>query len=325
MFVIAISVLSMTMSLLVVCAINLTGSTMVSHAQTPQPPSQKIYASPDEAMNDLIAATKAKDMPALGKIFGPGVKDLVSGDPVQQKDEFEDFSNKITRKAQLSKKSDESYVINIGDEDWPFPVPIVKQGDKWAFDTKAGVDEILTRRIGENELDAIMVCKAYALAQWEYFLEGDWDNDLVQEFAQKFISTKGQRDGLYWPSGEYETLSPMGQLMDTAYSEGYRARDKAGNTRNTPYHGYYYRILKAQGPSPPGGRYSYVINGNMIGGFALVAYPAKYDSSGVMTFIVNQQGRVYQKDLGPNTEAVAKAMMEYNPDPSWKPVLEGEE
>lgn len=325
MLVIALSISSMAAGLLVVCAIALRGGLTVSHAQTPQPTSQKTYASPEEAMNDLIAATKAKDMASLGKIFGPGVKDLVSGDPVQQKAEFEDFSDNITRKAQLSKGSDESYVINIGDQEWPFPVPIVKSGDKWAFDTEAGVDELVARRVGENELDTINVCKAYAVAQWEYFFEGDWDGDLVQEFAQKFISSKGEKDGLYWPSGEYETLSPMGPLMDMAYSEGYRAKDKAGNIKPTPYHGYHYRILKAQGPYAPGGRYNYVINGNMIGGFALVVYPAKYDSSGIMTFIVNQQGRVYQKDLGSNTEAIAKSLTEYNPDPSWKPVLEGDE
>jgi Protein of unknown function (DUF2950) len=324
MFVIALTLLSLVMGLLFVISIKLIGGLMVSHAQTTHSPSQKTYGSPEEAMKDLIAATKAKDMAALGKIFGPSLKDLVSGDPVQQKAEFDDFSDKIASKVDLSKNDDGSYVINIGDEGWPFPVPIVKRGDRWAFDTKAGIDEILTRRIGENELNTIMVCKAYAIAQWEYFLEGDWDNDLVQEFAQKFISARGQRDGLYWPSGEYDVLSPMGPLMDTAYSEGYRARDEEGNIRNVPYHGYYFRILKAQGPYAPGGRYNYVINGNMIGGFAMVAYPAKYNSSGVMTFIVNQQGRVYQKNLGPSTEAIAKAMTEYNPDPSWKPVVEEE-
>jgi Protein of unknown function (DUF2950) len=316
----AISLSCLAICLLVVCGVN-----QFTNAQAPQPPLQKNYNSPDEAMNDLITATKAKDISELGKIFGPDVKELVSNDPIQQKDEFEDFSNKIARKAQLSKKTEESYVINIGDEGWPFPVPIVKHGDRWAFDTKAGVEEIVTRRIGENELDTINVCKAYALAQWEYFLEGDWDGDLVHEFAQKFISTKGEKDGLYWPTREYDTPSPMGPFMDSAYFEGYRVRDETGKIRNAPYHGYYFRILKAQGPYAPGGRYDYVINDNMIGGFALVAYPAKYDSSGVMTFIINQQGRVYQKDLGPKTEAIAKRMKEYNPDPSWKPVMEEEE
>jgi len=165
------------------------------------------------------------------------------------------------------------------------------------------------------------VCATYAVAQWDYFLDGDWNNDGVQEFAQKFISSPGQKDGLYWPSAAGEDTSPLGQLVAYARDEGYRGeREAGGNIKATPFHGYYLKILKAQGPSAPGGAYNYLINGRMIGGFALVAYPAVYGSSGVMTFIVNQQGRVYQKNLGPNSEKIAQAMTVYNPDDSWERV-----
>jgi hypothetical protein len=186
------------------------------------------------------------------------------------------------------------------------------------FDTDAGVHELAARRIGDNELSTILTCKVIAVAQWEYFFEGDWDNDLVPEFAQRVLSSQGQKDGLYWPTAESQSPSPLGPLVALARKEGYTStRDKAGNVQAPPYHGYFYKLLKSQGPSAPGGRYGYVINGNMIAGFAVVAWPSNYGSTGVKTFIVNQLGRVYEKDLGPKTDSIARAMTEYNPDPSW--------
>jgi hypothetical protein len=191
----------------------------------------------------------------------------------------------------------------------------------------------LNRRIGENELSAIATCRAYVLAQWEYFTEGDHDNDGVAEYAEHFSSAPGQKDGLYWETAQGEKPSPMGSLVAAARLEGYtntgkgrqaeaaKEKDKAPHQR-TPYHGYYFRILKSQGPHAPGGKYSYIINGNMIAGYALIAYPDKWGSSGVMTFIVNQQGRVYQKNLGADTAKIAAAIKDYDPDSTWKLVNE---
>jgi hypothetical protein len=188
----------------------------------------------------------------------------------------------------------------------------VKQGDGWIFDSATGRQEILNRRIGANELDTIDVCRAYVAAQREFASE-DRDGTGVFKFAQKFISAQGKHDGLYWPIADGEPASPLGPLVADAVAEGY-------NKKGVPYHGYYYRILTGQGKNAPGGAYSYIINGNMIAGFALVAFPADYGNSGVMTFIVNQQGVVFQKDLGPKTANLAKAMKIYNPDPSWQRV-----
>jgi hypothetical protein len=294
----------------------------VARAQT-SPATQKLYSSPEEAKSDLVAAAKRKDREELRRIFGPDIQSLISVDPVQETTELEDFNDASAEKVVLVKETDSRYTLNIGNEGWPFPIPIARTNDKWFFDTRAGGEELLTRRIGENEIDTIMVCKAYAVAQWDYFLDGDWDSDQVPEFAPKFLSSQGQKDGLYWPTSAQEDPSPLGPLAASARQEGYSAaRDNAGRVQPTPFHGYYLKVLTAQGMSAPGGRHSYIVNGNMIGGFALVAYPAKYGSTCVMTFIVSQQGRVYQKNLGPKTEAAAKAITEYNPDPSWKPAAE---
>jgi hypothetical protein len=285
-----------------------------SHAQTAQ-----TYGSPEEAMQDLVAAATAKDRTALVRIFGPDVRRMLSGDSVQEAKELEQFATRAKEKAVVSEDGDAQRAIEIGNQGWPFPIPLVKTGDRWTFDTAKGVDEMLKRRVGRNELNTILVCAAYAVAQWDYFLEDDWNNDGVQEFAQKFISTSGQKDGLYWPTTEGEDPSPIGPLVALARTEGYsRARNPMG--KPLPYNGYYLKIIKGQGANAPGGRYSYLINGRMIAGFGLVAYPAVYGSSGVMTFIVNQQGRVYQKDLGVNTEKMALSLTVYNPDESWERV-----
>lgn len=312
-------------------AVNFFGAASAAHAQTPP---QTTYSSPGEAMQALVAAVKDKDRSALAAIFGPDHEQLLSGDEVEDANDLNDFAEAVNESVQLQKVNDSKYTVVVGKESYPLPIPIVQKDGKWLFDTKAGLDEILNRRIGENELSAINTCRAYAIAQWEYFTEGDWDNDGVAEYAQKFISSPGQHNGLYWETAEGEKPSPLGNLVAAAQAEGYgpgprrsSARERSANDASqegrpahprAPYHGYYFKILKSQGPHAPGGQYSYIINGNMIAGYALIAYPDKWGNSGVMTFIVNQQGRVYQKDLGPDTVKLAAAITAYDPDASWK-------
>jgi hypothetical protein len=308
---------------------------------------QRRFTTPEEALQALTEAAKAQDRAALAAIFGPEYDKLLSGDDVQDSQELAAFVAAIETSAKLDETDEAKVTLLIGEDDWPFPIPLVREESMWRFDTAAGMDEILTRRIGENELSAIAVCRAYVLAQWEYYTEAeDTAHDGLAVYAQKFISTPGKRDGLYWDTTEDEKPSPLGALVAQARAEGYaagsRQRSKApatntGGTAGTPasdqraaaashphapYHGYYFKILKAQGPHAPGGRFSYVINGNMIAGYALIAYPAKWGSSGVMTFIVNQQGRVYQKNLGPQTAQIAAVITVYDPDPSWQLVPE---
>jgi hypothetical protein len=217
----------------------------------------------------------------------------------------------------LVKENDKKMILHVGNSDWPLPIPIVKVGKNWRFDTKEGKEEILNRRIGRNEVNAIQVCLAYVDAQREYVLK-DRDADKLLEYAQKFISAKGKKDGLYWEAKEGEEQSPLGPLMAKATKEGYTGKKSGG--KPIPYHGYYYKILKAQGKNAQGGAYDYVVKGKMIGGFALVAYPAEYGNSGVMTFIVNHDGVLYQKDLGKDTEKIANAMKKYDADETWKKV-----
>ena len=292
---------------------------------------QATYASPDEALQSLVAAAKDKDRAALAKLFGPDYDQLLSGDDVEDNKDLAEFAGAVQESAQLQKVNDNKYTITVGKDNWPTPVPLVQKDGKWLFDTKAGLEEVINRRVGENELSAISTCRAYAVAQWEYYTEGDWDHDSVAEYAQKLISTPGKHDGLFWESAEGENPSPLGKLIAAAYAEGYVSKQetpaapgKGGSDKEqapfdrAPYHGYYFKILARQGPHAPGGKYGYIINGNMIAGYALVAYPDKWGNSGVMTFIINQQGRVYDKNLGPNTAKLASAMTEYDPDPTWK-------
>jgi Protein of unknown function (DUF2950) len=297
----------------------------LAHSATPADIRQSMFATPEDARQALVTAAKAKDRAALSDIFGPDNDKLLSGDPVQDDHELDQFVAALDQSAKLEPASaGDKVTLTIGADNWPFPIPIVKQGDKWRFDTKAGTEEILNRRIGENELSAIAACRAYVLAQWEYFTEGDHDSDGVAEYAQRFASSPGQKDGLYWETAEGEKPSPMGALVAAARLEGYSSTGKRRDpTRpRTPYHGYFFRILKSQGPHAPGGKYNYIINGNMIAGYALIAYPDKWGSSGVMTFIVNQQGRVYQKNLGADTAKIAAGIKEYDPDATWKLVNE---
>ena len=217
----------------------------------------------------------------------------------------------------LTEKDDKNIILRVGNQDWPFPIPIVKVGENWRFDTDKGKEEILNRRIGKNELNAIQVCLAYVDAQHEYALKKRERRGL-SEYAQKFVSEGGKKNGLYWETREGEEQSPLGPLMAKAVKEGYPGK-KAGDKRS-PYHGYYYRILKSQGKNSPGGEYDYVVKGKMIGGFALVAYPAEHGNSGIMTFMVNHDGVVYEKDLGKDTEKNAMAMKQFDPDQTWKKV-----
>ena len=293
---------------------------------------QSTFSSADDALQSLVSAAKNKDRAALAKIFGSDYDKLLTGDEVEDNNDLDAFASAAGESAQLQKVNDSKYVVTVAQENWPMPIPLVQKDGKWFFDTKAGLEEVLNRKIGENELSAITTCRAYAVAQWEYYTEGDWDHDGVAEYAQRLYSTPGKHDGLYWETAEDDKPSPLGKLIASARAEGYGPKtvdseaDAKGGSRESdtvsedraPYHGYYFKILTRQGAASPGGKYGYVINGNMIAGYALVAYPDKWGSSGVMTFIINQQGRVYEKNLGPNTAKIAAAMTDYNPDPTWK-------
>ena len=279
---------------------------------------QRTFASPDEAVKALMGALKAEDAKMLAAIFGPGSEDIFSsGDPVADKAEHERFMKRFEQKNRLEEETAEKVILSVGNEDWPLAIPIVKEAGAWRFDTLEGRDELLARRVGRNELDVIQVCLAIVDAQREY-ARNDRNGDGFREYAQKFRSDPGKQDGLYWEAKEGEEQSPAGPLFAEAQEEGYSGRPVGAEP--IPYHGYYYRILTAQGPNAPGGANDYIINNKMIGGFAAVAYPADYANSGVMTFIVNYEGVVYQKDLGKKTEELAKAMTLYDPDESWMPV-----
>jgi Protein of unknown function (DUF2950) len=279
---------------------------------------QKSFKSPEEAVKALSNAVKGNDTKELLTIFGPEGKELIfSGDKVADETGREHFIKAYEEMNKLVRESDTKVILHVGNGDWPFPIPVVKKGEYWLFDTMAGREEILNRRIGHNELNAIQVCLAYVDAQREYILK-DRDEDKLLEYAQKFQSRKGKKNGLYWEAKEGEPQSPLGPLIAKAAGEGYLGKRLIG--KRHPYHGYHYKILKAQGKNARGGEYDYVVNGKMIGGFALVAYPDEYGNSGVMTFIVNQDGVVFQKDLGEDSEKIARAMKKFDPDETWKKV-----
>ncbi len=278
---------------------------------------QQLFASPEDATKELIRATNARDHSALAAVFGPRLRDFVSGDPVSDAAEFEEFAAKISKSVKFEKVADNKLTLLIGADDWPFAAPLINTGKGWRFDTDAGVEEMINRRIGTNEFLAMNLCQAYVVAQFEYFNGEDWDGDQVSEYAQKISSSPARRDGLYWPTAaEEEDESPLGPLFARAALDGYKA--SKGTIRSAaPFYGYNFKVLFRQGSSAPGGKFEYVINGNMIAGFALVAYPATWGNSGVMTFIVNQEGRVYEKNLGPRTSVIAEAMTVFDPDASW--------
>jgi hypothetical protein len=278
--------------------------------------SQALFSSPEDALKALVEAVSAKDKDALAQIFGPSAKDLRSGDEVQAATEFEEFAKHLAEKADLVKEGDSKMILQMGKENWPFPIPLVRKNEQWFFDTEAGREEILNRRIGEDEFTAILVCRSYVKAQREYALK-DWDGDEVLAYAQKLRSDPGRKNGLFWKAKPGEEVSPFGELVARAWMEGYKKEKAAFREEPAPFHGYYFKILERQGKNAPGGKYNYVINGNMVGGFALVAFPSNWGKSGVMTFIVNQQGKVFQKNLGPDTMKIAREMKDYDPDNSW--------
>jgi hypothetical protein len=277
---------------------------------------QKTFRTPEDAVLALVEAAKAGDTQELLSLFGTGgQRVLFSGDPVMDQRNLELFLVAYTEHAALTKAGPGRRILNVGNEGWPFPIPLVKERAAWRFDTAAGAEEILYRRVGRDELSTIRVCQVYVEAQHEYAAQGH-DGKPAGIYAQKIVSTPGRHDGLYWKSEDPEALSPLGEFAAEAASEGY------GHTEGqpTPYNGYFFRILTAQGESAMGGARNYVVNGEMRDGFALIAHPSAYRVSGVMSFIVNQDGLVYQKDLGPNSAELAAKITRFEPNSGWQKV-----
>lgn len=275
------------------------------------------FSSPEEAVAALGTAANALDRPALRNLFGLDTDELVATDQVQMTNELVEFSAAFNQTNWLVRPTESRCILYVGKANWPFPIPIIKDDGQWSFDTSTGKQELLNRRIGRNELSTLQAVRAYVDAQREY-ASRDRDDSGVLKYAQKIASSPGKKDGLYWPPDLDGELSPLGPFVANAQAEGYSIKNKSDEAERQPFHGYYFKLLKAQGRHAAGGKYSYVINGNMIGGFALVAWPADYGESGIMTFLVNQQGRVYQKDLGSNTAKHASGIKRYDPDDTWK-------
>jgi len=274
--------------------------------------SQKTFATPKEAADALVQAVASFDVSALKEILGPDSEDLVSSeDTVQDKNRAATFAEKAREKSSITidPRNPDRAVFLVGNDNWPLPIPIVKKEGKWLFDAKAGREEILLRRIGANELDAIQICRGYVEAQKQYALEKH-DGAKVNQYAQRIISTPGKQDGLAWRNADGNLGGPVGEGIAKALEQGYTSKSQ-------PYHGYFFKILKGQGPAAPLGKMDFVVEGAMIGGFALAAAPAEYRVTGVKTFIVSYQGIVYQKDLGPDTLRIFQNMQLYNPDKTW--------
>jgi Protein of unknown function (DUF2950) len=282
-------------------------------ASAPTPvASQRTFATPKDAAEALVKAAESYDLPSLTEILGPDGKGLVSSaDAVQDKNRAAAFAAQAREKTEVTvdPKNPMRATLSVGDEDWPLPIPIVERGGKWRFDTRAGREEILFRRIGANELDAIQICRGYVEAQQQYALQKH-DGAEVNQYAQRIVSTRGKQDGLGWQNADGSWGGPIGEGVAKALEQGY-------SNRSQPYHGYFFKILKGQGPAAPLGKMDFMVNGAMIGGFALAAAPAEYRVTGVKTFIVSYEGIVYQKDLGPNTLSIFRDMTLYNPDKRW--------
>jgi hypothetical protein len=272
------------------------------------------FASTQEGVDKFVAAARAKDMPALDKILGPDGRDILhSGDEQSDRNMLDRFVTAYDARHKLENVSATRVTLDVGPDDWPLPVPLVKGADGWHFDSAAGKEELLNRRIGRNELITIEACKAFVDAQREYAASDRGDG--ILDYAQRFISSPGKKDGLYWPAKAGEPQSPLGPLFAKAQAAGYKP-GKAPAPQ--PFNGYYFRILDGQGPAAKGGAYSYLAHGKMMGGFALIAWPATYGVSGVMTFMVNQDGEVYQRNLGPETSTEAARIKTFDPVPGWK-------
>ena len=301
------------MTFVIAAALFFHGTSSVSFAATGH---QKSFSSPEEAVKSLVAAIRSEDMKELRVILGPGSEALISsGDEAADRVGREKFLKAYDQKNSLEQASDGKAVLHTGDDEWPLPIPVVKKGATWVFDANAAKKEILNRRVGRNELNVMDVLHAYVDAQHEYATKDCKGGGRV-EFAQKLISTEGKHDGLYWKTKEGEEMSPLGPLMAQAAKEGYANKDLQ------PFHGYYFKILKGQGKNAEGGSYNYVVKGKMLLGFALLAYPAQYGNSGIMTFIVSQEGTIYEKNLGKNTRLLAEKLKIFDPDKTWKNVSE---
>jgi hypothetical protein len=278
------------------------------------------FDSPEHAVDRLVSATRTENLTELEKILGSGSHDLIySGDEVADRNGRTKFIAAYDAKHSLEKGADGRYTLYVGEAEWPLPIPLVPDGKEWRWDAAAGREEMLNRRIGRDELNAIQVCLAMCDAQRDY-VRVDRDGDGILEYAQKFRSSPGKRDGLFWPAAEAEPQSPLGELAARAALENYRAAEEGEGPR--PYHGYHYRILTGQGEHASGGAYSYLAGDRMIGGFAIVAFPANYGVSGIMSFTVSFEGTVYQKDLGPQTAKLATEIRLFDPDSTWTPVEE---
>ena len=279
-----------------------------------QQPGQKTFPSAAAATRALVAAFRTNDQAALLSILGAEAKDVISsGDEVEDNNSRNAFVQKYSQMHRLVAEPDGTTTLYIGAENWPTPIPLVHKGSTWYFDTAAGRKEILYRRVGRNELAAIQVCRELVDAEKEYYASPR-DGDSIKQYAQKFFSDPNKHNGLYWEPASGEAESPIGPLVASAAAEGYTRNP---NQTPQPFQGYYFRILKAQGAKAAGGARSYIVDGKMTGGFAFLAYPAEYGSSGVMTFIVGQDGVVYEKDLGPGTAEIVKALTQYEPDATW--------
>lgn len=311
-----VSILSHTVLTTVVLLALLVG-TQIAIGQTASPSKGKSFATADEAANALIEAAEKLDKTALAEILGPDSYDIINtGEPARDQEVLKEFAAQARTKTNVSlpSKTARIAILQIGEDNWPFAVPIVKVGSRWAFDTKEGRRELLYRRIGGNELTAIDICRGYVEAQHDYALIKHGSSG-VNQYAQRIISTPGTQDGLAWKNADGTWDGPIGEKVAAAIERGY-------SSRTEPYHGYFFRILKGQGPAAPLGQLDFVVKGVMIGGFALIAFPAQYRLSGVKTFIVSHDGVVYQKDLGPKTLEVAAAIDAFNPDKTWTPVLD---
>jgi hypothetical protein len=275
------------------------------------------FATAEDGVHALIDTVKGGDLEKLVRLFGPEARDIVAGsDPATGRRNQQVFLTAVAEQWRLEDRGPETKELIVGNEDWPFPIPLVQSAQGWRFDAAAGREEILARRIGRNELAVIDVCRAYVVAQRAYARTAH-DGKKAGVYAQRFGSDSGRENGLYWPPARGKARSPLGDLVAAASAGG---QDLGARKSPEPFHGYYFRILTAQGPAAPGGERDYLLKGELTGGFALVAWPAQYDASGVMTFIVNAEGRVHEKDLGPETPAAAAAMTRYDPDATWQPV-----
>jgi hypothetical protein len=307
--------------LMVIFITSLASRSLYAAPETETVDKGQSFASPEEASKALVNAVQGKEKNKISVLFGSKYAQLFSsGDEVEDENNRAEFLKMAEEKSFIESRETNKAILHFGQNGWAFPIPVVNNGGQWRFDAEQGKQEILNRRIGRNELNTLAAVRAYVEAQTEY-ASIDRDGDEVSEFATKIRSEPGKFDGLYWETAPGQPESPLGPLFAEAKASGYQAKGSADNTP-TPFHGYLYKILTRQGGHAPGGKYDYIINGNMMAGFALVAFPAVYGSSGIMTFVVNHQGKIYEKNLGPKTTELASAMKAYDPDSSWEAVEE---